>query len=78
MKSFIITDNSKGAVYNADSVNQSIASHNRRSRNKIGKGEASLIHALLKGHAPITDDDETPYGEELCRNGIPIADCTCC
>ncbi len=21
---------------------------------------------------------ETPYGEELCRNGIPIADCTCC
>lgn len=26
----------------------------------------------------ITDDDETPYGEELCRNGIPIADCTCC
>ena len=40
MKSFIITDNTKGATYNADSVNQSIASHNRRSRNKIGKGEA--------------------------------------
>ena len=78
MKSFIITDNSKGAVYNADSVNQSIASHNRRSRNKIGKGEAGLIHALLKGRTPITDDDETPYGDELCRNGIPIADCTCC
>jgi len=50
MKSFIITDNNKGARYNADSVNQSIASHNRRSRNKIGKSEASLIHALLKGH----------------------------
>jgi len=49
MKSFIITDNNKGATYNADSVNQSIASHNRRGRNKIGKGEASLIHALLKG-----------------------------
>jgi hypothetical protein len=49
MKSFVITDNSKGAPYNADSVNQSIASHNRRSRHKIGKGEAKLIHALLKG-----------------------------
>ena len=21
---------------------------------------------------------ETPYAEELCRNGVPIADCTCC
>jgi hypothetical protein len=21
---------------------------------------------------------ETPYSEELCRNGNPIADCTCC
>jgi hypothetical protein len=22
--------------------------------------------------------DETPYGEELCRNGKPIVDCDCC
>jgi hypothetical protein len=22
--------------------------------------------------------NETPYGEELCRNGRPIADCDCC
>lgn len=50
MKSFIITDNNKGAAYSADSVNRSIASHNRRSRHKIGKAEARLIHALLKGH----------------------------
>jgi hypothetical protein len=21
---------------------------------------------------------DTPYGEELCRNGKPIADCDCC
>jgi hypothetical protein len=51
MKSFIITDNSKGAAYNAESVNQSIASHNRYSRHKIGKAEAKLIHALLKGRS---------------------------
>jgi hypothetical protein len=50
MKSFIITDNSKGAPYNADSVSRSIAAHNRYSRNKISKVEARLIHALLKGH----------------------------
>jgi hypothetical protein len=49
MKSFVITDSSNGAAYNADSVNRSIAAHNRYSRNKIGKGEAKLIHALLKG-----------------------------
>jgi hypothetical protein len=24
------------------------------------------------------DIDETPYGETLCRNGNPIADCDCC
>lgn len=23
-------------------------------------------------------EEETPYGDELCRNGIPIDDCTCC
>jgi hypothetical protein len=23
-------------------------------------------------------DAETPYGQELCRNGKPIADCNCC
>ena len=22
--------------------------------------------------------EETPYGEELCRNGVAIADCNCC
>lgn len=49
MKSFIITDNSKGAVYNADSVNHAIRTHNRL-RQKIRKREARLIHALLKGH----------------------------
>lgn len=24
------------------------------------------------------DDDETPYGEPLCRNGYPIPQCNCC
>jgi hypothetical protein len=24
------------------------------------------------------DEPETPYGDELCRNGLPIADCNCC
>jgi hypothetical protein len=24
------------------------------------------------------DIDEAPYGETLCRNGKPIADCDCC
>jgi hypothetical protein len=52
MKSFVITDKQPGAAYSADSVNRSIASHNRRSRHKIGKAEARLIHALLKGHLP--------------------------
>jgi len=51
MKSFVITDSNLGAPYNADSVNQSIATHNRRSRSKIGKGEARLIHALLQGRS---------------------------
>jgi hypothetical protein len=50
MQSFIIADKQPGAAYNADNVNRSIASHNRRSRHKIGKAEARLIHALLKGH----------------------------
>jgi len=49
MKSFIITDNNKGASYNADSVNHAIRTHNRL-RQKIGKREAQLIHAFLKGH----------------------------
>lgn len=49
MKSFIITDKQPNAAYNADSVNQSIAAHNRYSRHKIGKREAQLIHALLMG-----------------------------
>jgi hypothetical protein len=24
------------------------------------------------------DEIETPYGDALCRNGLPIADCNCC
>jgi hypothetical protein len=23
-------------------------------------------------------DDEAPYGDELCRNGVALADCDCC
>jgi hypothetical protein len=49
MKSFMITDKQPGAAYNADSVNHAIRTHNRL-RQKIGKREARLIHALLKGH----------------------------
>jgi hypothetical protein len=51
MKSFVITDSNLGAPYDADSVNQSIAAHNRRSRHKIGNGEARLIHAVLQGRS---------------------------
>jgi hypothetical protein len=51
MKSFVITDSRKGAPYDADSVNQSISAHNRRSRSKIGKVEAQLIHAVLQGRS---------------------------
>lgn len=51
MASFVITDSSKGAPYDADSVNQSIAAHNRRSRHKIGRAEARLIHAVLQGRS---------------------------
>jgi hypothetical protein len=52
MKSFIVKDSLLGnsrSAYNPESVNQSIAAHNRRSSDKIGKREARLIHALLKG-----------------------------
>jgi hypothetical protein len=49
MKSFIVKDSLLGNAYNPESVNQSIAAHNRRSSDKIGKREARLIHALLKG-----------------------------
>ena len=40
-------------TYNAQAVDQSIASHNRSHRGApIGRREASMIHALLKGHTP--------------------------
>lgn len=52
MKSFIMSwSASIDGPYDADSVNQSISAHNRRSRHKIGKGEARLIHAVLQGRA---------------------------
>ena len=51
MTSIIITDSRVGAPYDADSVNQSISAHNRRSSSKIGKGEARLIHAVLQGRS---------------------------
>lgn len=49
MSGFIIDDSVPSARYNREAVDQSIASHNRRSSAKIGKREAALIHALLKG-----------------------------
>jgi hypothetical protein len=36
-----------------------------------------IIHARLRAERAAAID-ETPYGEELCRNGKPIADCNCC
>jgi hypothetical protein len=49
MGGFIITDNNPGARYNREAVDHAIASHNRYRRAKIGKREAQLIHAILKG-----------------------------
>ena len=51
MKSFIVTDMQPGNGYNAESVDHAIRSHNRWNRggNRIGKREAQMIHALLKG-----------------------------
>jgi hypothetical protein len=49
MKSFVITDNNPNVPYSKEAVDHSIRSHNRYSRHKIGKREAQLIHALLKG-----------------------------
>lgn len=51
MKSFLITDTQPGDGYNAESVDHAIRSHNRwnRGSNRIGKREAQMIHALLKG-----------------------------
>lgn len=46
---FVITDRAPDSRYNREAVDRSIASHNRHSRAKIGKREAALIHALLKG-----------------------------
>jgi hypothetical protein len=49
MTGFVITDKTPGARYNREAVDHAIASHNRYRRAKIGKKEAALIHALLKG-----------------------------
>lgn len=49
MSSFVINDRSNGAEYSREAVDHAIRSHNRYRRNKIGKREAALIHALLKG-----------------------------
>jgi hypothetical protein len=35
-----------------------------------------IIHARLS--ARMKARAETPYGEELCRNGVALADCDCC
>jgi len=57
MKSFVITDTKPTNGYNADSVERAIRSHNRwnRGTNRIGKREAQMIHALLKGREPRND-----------------------
>lgn len=49
MAGFIITDKAPGARYSREAVDHAIATHNRYRRAKIGKREAALIHALLKG-----------------------------
>lgn len=49
MAGFVITDRRQGAAYNREAVDHAIASHNRYRKQKIGKREAELIHALLRG-----------------------------
>jgi hypothetical protein len=49
MASFIIKDSNPSAPYNREAVDHAIAAHNRYRRAKIGKREAQLIHAILKG-----------------------------
>jgi hypothetical protein len=49
MTGFVITDNSPSHEYNKEAVDHAIRAHNRHSRAKIGKREAAMIHALLKG-----------------------------
>jgi hypothetical protein len=46
---YLITDSAPSARYSKQAVDQSIASHNRAQRGRIGKREAALIHALLRG-----------------------------
>ena len=41
------------ADYNAQAVDAAIASSNRAGR-RIGRKEAKLIHALLRGRDPVT------------------------
>lgn len=52
MAGFIITDREPGNRYNREAVDHAIRSHNRYRKVKIGKREAALIHALLKGRGP--------------------------
>lgn len=49
MAGFIITDRDPGNRYNREAVDHAIRSHNRYRKSKIGKREAALIHALLRG-----------------------------
>ena len=43
------SSDARAARYSKQAVGQSIASHNRAHRGRIGKRESALIHALLKG-----------------------------
>lgn len=49
MTGYVITDSAPSARYSKQAVDQSIALHNRAHRGRIGKREAALIHALLRG-----------------------------
>lgn len=50
MSGWIITDQAPRAGYDREAVDASIRAHNRNPRGgRIGKKEAALIHALLKG-----------------------------
>jgi hypothetical protein len=40
-------------------------------------GQALMHRAACDGMLE-SFDDETPYGDELCRNGVALADCDCC
>ena len=40
-------------------------------------GQALMHRAACEGLI-VSPDDEAPYGDELCRNGVALADCDCC